>query len=202
MGVDEAAGAETADADLIERYVAALAYFGQRVADVADHEWDLPTPCDEWDVRQIVAHVVLGEAQFTDVLAGRSGATNGSDPMEVDASIVGVHPMSVWRGTALAAIEQVRQPGVLERTYDHPSGTLTGRQLVGWRISENLLHGWDLAQAVGRPAPIDDDMAEGVLDFWLPVALEMAPSGDYGEPREPPADVSAGERLLALVGRR
>lgn len=182
--------------DLAEQYVKALATFGEQVQDVADHEWDLPTPCVEWDVRQLVAHVVLGEAQLTDLIRGESGAM-----ADIDASIVGVSPMSVWRGTALAAIEAARSPDIDTRTYEHAAGALSSAQLLGWRISENLVHAHDLGVAIGRPKPVDDDLAEACLTFWWPVALELSESGDYGPAQEPAEGASAGERLLFLLGR-
>lgn len=183
-------------AEIAEQYVAALAIFGQQVQDVADHEWDLPTPCVDWDVRQIVAHVVLGEAQLTDLLRGEAGAM-----AEIDASIVGVSPMSVWRGTALAAIEASRAAGIDQRSYEHAAGTLSSTQLLSWRISENLVHAHDLSVAVGRPKPIDNELAEASLTFWWPLALELGESSEYGAATEPPADATAGERLLFLLGR-
>lgn len=182
--------------ELSEQYVAALAIFGQQVQDIADHEWDLPTPCVDWDIRQVVAHVILGEAQLTDLIRGEAGAM-----ADIDASIVGVSPMSVWRGTALAAIEASRTPGIDKRSYEHVAGKLTSAQLLGWRISENLVHAHDLGVATGRPKPIDDELAEACLTFWWPVALELSSSGDYAPAAEPPAEASAGERLLFLLGR-
>lgn len=182
--------------ELVEQYVAAMAIFGQQVQDVADHEWDLPTPCTEWDVRQVVAHVILGEAQLTDLVKGASGSMT-----DVDASIVGVSPMSVWRGTALAAIDSARSEGMADRSYPYGGGEIAGTQLLGWRISENIVHAHDLSIAIGRERPVDDDLAEACLAFWWPVALDLGSSGDYATANEPPADASAGERLLFLLGR-
>lgn len=182
--------------DLAESYVGALAIFGEQVRDIAEHEWDLPTPCTDWDVRQVVAHVILGDAQFTGMVRGEDHFEN-----EVDASIVGVAPMSVWRGTALAAIEAARTPEVIDRRFEHPSGAIDGAALLGWRISENLVHAWDLSVAVGRPRPVDDDLAEACLAFWWPVAMELGTSGEYAPAGEPPAGASAGVRLLFLLGR-
>ena len=45
------------------------------VRDVADHEWDLPTPSVEWNVKEVVAHVVLGEAHLPMVLSGDTTTT-------------------------------------------------------------------------------------------------------------------------------
>jgi len=183
--------------EVVERYVEALAFFGGQVQGVQDHEWDLDTPCAEWNVKQLVAHVVLGEALLRRLIDGEAAG----DQVEVDASVLGIHPMSTWRGTALAAIDAARTPGVVERGMDHPAGANSGGQILGSRISENLVHGWDVSVAVGRPVQLPEDLAEYVLDFWMPAFSDLSGSADYTPSLEPPPGAAAGVRLLALLGR-
>ena len=40
-------------------YTAACAFFGEQVLGIGDEDWPLPTACADWDVRSVVAHVVL-----------------------------------------------------------------------------------------------------------------------------------------------
>ncbi len=134
--------------DVIELYVDALAVFGNAVRDVADHEWDLPTPATEWNVREVVAHVVLGEAHLPVVLAGETTATQS----EFSVELLGSNPLTTWRGTALRAIEVVRAPGISTQVFDVDMGSVTGRQLLGYRITDNVVHAWDIHVAVGRPS--------------------------------------------------
>lgn len=188
---------EAVEMSVVDRYVASLARFGEEVRDVQDHEWDLPTPCPDWDVRSVVAHVVLGEAQVAPLVAGESLASGD----EVDASIVGTHPMSVWRGTALTAIDAARSPDMVDTMYDHPKGRLLGAHLLGFRICENLVHAHDLSVAVSRPREIDEAQAEWCLDFWLPRVDDLLAMADFGVASEPAADATAADRLLALLGR-
>lgn len=183
-------------ASVVDVYVEALAVFGNAVRDVADHEWDLPTPCPEWTVKEIVAHVVLGEAALPSVLAGDSTVTQAA----FGPDLLGPSPLTTWRGTALRAIETARQPGVAERVFDLDMGAVTGEQLLNYRITDNVVHAWDLNVGVGRPEPIADPQAEWLLDFWLPAAAEMGDSVFFAKPVEPLGD-TASDRLLALLGR-
>jgi len=183
--------------DIPALYVEALAIFGRAVQDVQDHEWDLPTPCEDWDVRQVVAHVVLGEAAMTAAIAG-DDAMGG---LEVDARVVGLNPMATWRGTALKAIDAARTEGLVDASYKHPSGRVRGAQLLGYRISENLVHAWDISVAVSRRQDPDNKLAEFVLDFWLPAVGDLQSSADYGDALMPVDGAAAGARLLALLGR-
>jgi len=182
--------------DPVELYVEALAVFGNAVRDVAGHEWDLPTPSTDWNVKEVVAHVVLGEAHLPSVLAGETTTTQTS--FSVD--LLGLNPLATWRGTALRAIEAARAPGVIDLVLDVDMGKVPARQLLGYRITDNVVHAWDLLVAVGRPVPIEDRYADWLLDFWQPVAHQLADSEFFGTPKEPRSD-SLSDRLLSLLGR-
>ncbi len=182
---------------LIKRYIGAVAGFGEGVQGIADHEWDRSTPCGDWTVRDLVAHVVLGEAHFTSVLKGESTSAQ----TDFGSDLLGLTPMTTWRGTALLAIETVRAPGVAEADYAIDVGLVSGKQLLGNRITDNVVHTWDLGVALGRPEPISDNNAEWLLDFWQSVAPKLGTTDSYGPPVEPPPEATASTRLLALLGR-
>jgi len=187
---------DTEAVDVVELYVDALADFGNAVRDVAEHEWDLPTPSTEWNVKEVVAHVVLGEAHLPAVLSGDTTETQTS--FSVD--LLGQSPLASWRGTALKAIEAARAPGIADQIFTLDMGTVPGRQLLGYRITDNVVHAWDLRVATGRPQPVADGFADWLLDFWQPVAAQIANSEFFGAPKTP-ASSAASDRLLALLGR-
>ncbi len=182
--------------DVAQLYVDALAVFGNAVRGIADHEWDLPTPSTEWNVKQVVAHVVLGEAHLPLVLAGDTTTTTS----ELNVALLGSNPLTTWRGTALRAIDAAREPGVVDRSFDLDMGSVSGRQLLGYRITDNVVHAWDLQVAVGRPSAIEERFAEWLLDFWQPVAGRITDGEFFASPTQP-ASATASDRLLALLGR-
>lgn len=185
---------ETPAADIRDYYSRAAAGFGEQVAIIGDEEWDLPTPCTDWIIKAVVAHVVVGEAQVPDLIDGRP-----LHPLDIDASVLGHDPISVWRGTAIKALEAVAQAD-LEMVVQHRFGALPLSQVVGFRITENLVHAWDIATARGVACDLDAELAEWCLEFWLPFADRLGGSGAFGTMVEPAYD-SAGTRLLALLGR-
>lgn len=189
---------ETPDEQLVDYFVRASATFGEMVRSVGDEEWELPTPCSDWDVRTLVAHVVVGDAQVPVLLAG--------EPVEYVAeynpTVLGLNPLAAWRGTALAAIRAFAQPAVLEKRYAHPVGNVRGRTVIGFRISDSLVHAWDLAQAVGEDVILDPELCEYALEFWFPMAQTLSSSGFYGAALMPADDADVATRLLALLGRR
>lgn len=189
--------AERTDDELVDYFVRASAFFGEQVRIVGEDEWELPTPCAGWDVRTVVAHVVVGDAQVPALLAG--------EPVpfveEYDPSVLGQRPLAAWRGTALAAIRAFAAPGVLERRYAHPVGNVRGRTVIGFRISDSLVHAWDLATAIGEEVMLDPELCEYALDFWFPMASTLASSGFYAPAQMPAEGAGPAERLLALLGR-
>ena len=66
------------------------------------------------------------------------------------------------------------------------------------------MHGWDLAEATGQKLVIDEDIAEAVYGT---TSSMMQPNGSYPrgdsfkEPVEIGEDASAGEKMLAYLGR-
>ena len=77
---------------------------------------------------------------------------------------------------------------------------LTLERLLGARISDNVVHGWDISQALSVPYEIEEETAAWLLDFWLPSFDFLADSEHFSTPVEP-VDDSPSARLLALLGR-
>jgi uncharacterized protein (TIGR03086 family) len=172
------------------------------VAAVTEDQWDLPTPCSDWTVRQLVNHVVGGNRLFTRVLSGEPlpprdqlGARAGEDQLGTD-------PAAAYAGSAADLLSALRAPGVLAGTYTVPAATLPGPAIVHLRTVETLVHGWDLARATDRPTPFPEDLAEGELAFSRDL-LGRIPEGrhPFGPSQPVDDDAPAIDRLAALLGR-
>ncbi len=173
----------------------ALAYFGETLALVGEADWDRPV--DEWDIRRLVAHVIINDAQISALVRGEGVAWT----TEVDTSAIGTNAMATWRGVALGLLGALDGTGALQTTYSHPSGAATGAQLAGMRVVENLAHGWDLAQALGVDRPLPGPLAEWALDFVRPMAGAVLDSEHFAAPIPLGLEANAATRLLALMGR-
>jgi uncharacterized protein (TIGR03086 family) len=185
-----------ASADVVDLYIRALAAFGNQVVALSDEQWLQTTPCPEWDALTLCAHVVLGEAQVVEMIDGHTSPADRA--MEV--GILGSDPVAAWRGTALRAIEEVRVAD-LDTVVKHPLGPQPLSRVLGFRITDNLVHAWDLSVVRDDPMELDSEIAQWCLDFWLPMADSLTASGYFG-PMTEPADDTPGARLLALLGRR
>jgi uncharacterized protein (TIGR03086 family) len=176
---------------------AATGQFRRHLALVADDEWTAATPCTDWDVHYLVAHVVGGNRFASLVLAGRTAAE--AMQVVIGSPQLGADPLGAFTETSAEQRERFGQPGALDRLVDHPLGELTAARFLDLRTFDVALHSWDLATAIGCPGELDPSLAEHVLD----IVLDEAPGMGFGI--EPCGDVepeaTTMERLLDLCGR-
>jgi len=184
--------------DLLDGLDLAVAEFRRRLLEVDAASWTLPTPCDGWDVRYLVAHVVGGDLFAQLVL---DGSTAG-EAMEVvlRGDLLGSDPVAAHDEVAARQREAFRAVGALDAVIDHPAGSITGGQFLELRVFDVTVHAWDLARSVAGDQQLDAALAATVLD--LVVAM---PDG-LGFGIEPLGDAIATDspqvRLLDLSGRR
>ncbi|MGW1494967.1 TIGR03086 family metal-binding protein [Streptomyces sp. NPDC002402] len=174
----------------------------QLVEAVAEDQWTAPTPCSDWNVSQLVDHLVTGQRVFTDVMAEQptsqgpeQSAGTESTPASLKAAV---------RESAGALAAAFARPGALERTVQAPIGEVPGAVALHLQTIEHLVHGWDLAQATGQKALFDDTSVEREIEFarGLVAQLPPAPDGPFAVSRTAPADAPAIDHLAALLGRQ
>jgi uncharacterized protein (TIGR03086 family) len=162
------------------------------ILDSSDQQWDAPTPCDGWTVRDIVGHVIDTERDFL--------ARQGLDPGEpVDLA----DPASAWRGHAARVAEILDCDDVAGREYDGYFGRTTIAATMadfygGWHV---VIHGSDIARATGQPWSISNEEAKALhatADAW---GEALYSQGVCGAAVPVPDDATATDRLLARLGR-
>ena len=75
---------------------------------------------------------------------------------------------------------------------------------VGFHLLDTLVHGWDVAVAVGRPLDYDDELAAAGLALAETVPdgpLRDAPGAAFAHAVPVGAGATVWERALALTGR-
>lgn len=170
------------------------------VEGIRAQQWDDPTPCSDWNVRDLTNHVVLGNRMFADILSGGTPATAG--PERADTGQVPGDVPAACREVGEALLAAFRQPGALERMVTVPFGTVPGIAALHLRITELLAHGWDLARATGQPAAFPEQIVERELEFSKEKLAELPPDRKPFAPPQPVAeDAPAIDRLAACLGR-
>jgi uncharacterized protein (TIGR03086 family) len=170
------------------------------VASLRPDELSKPTPCTEWNVRQLVEHMTGVNWAFAGAAGGQrpEGAGHGTGSASSGEDVAGAYAAS-----ARAALAAWRAPGTLERTLTLPFGQMPGAQAIGFNIGDQLVHTWDLAKATGRDRALDPEVCGAVLErvrqFVGPEA--RGPGRPFG-PEMPCAETAAiHDRLAAFLGR-
>jgi uncharacterized protein (TIGR03086 family) len=178
-----------------------LATTQQLVGEIHDAQWTSPTPCTDWNVRDLVNHLVNGNLGFADLPHGRP--PSGED-IHRGAGVdrLGEAPVLTYRYAANALLAAFRRPGALDQPITVAIGTVPGVVAVHLRIIETLVHAWDLALATGRSVGFPDDVVEQELAISQE-RLTGAPAGRwlFAPPRSAPVDAPALDRLAARLGR-
>lgn len=192
---------------IVDRFVLASAEFERRLQTVQAGQWVWPTPCTEWNVRQLVNHMVRGNLNYLHLLDGGS-RDEFLRMREVDA--LGDDPILAYTGSVRECGEAFTAPGVLHRVLDYPMGQAPGQQALAVRTTDTLIHTWDLARAIGGEDILDTDLITWIDDHLYEIyagLAEMPTSVDtshryFAAPES--ANTCAAtrqDRLLRLMGR-
>jgi uncharacterized protein (TIGR03086 family) len=170
---------------------------GGLIEGVRSDQWELPTPCTDWDVRALVEHI-LGWIRVFDAAA--NGGVFEGDPADYR---LGDAPAEDFRSSADSLVEGWRAGGT-ERTVRLTMGEMPAPMVFDMTLMEYVTHGWDVATATGQPVPFTDAEAEEVLGRARATLKPeyRGPDTAMGEEAEAPAGAPAVVRLAAFMGRR
>ena len=161
------------------------------------------TPCGDYNVRALVDHLA-----WAAVLSQRAATRM---PLEHDWSSLtpapfldGV-PVERWAAAVPAELDTAADAWADPAAWQ--GETLMGTtpmpaEVVGpLMLAEFVLHGWDLARAIGAPYDVPAELGEATLAAVRPVAQMGRDGGWYGPEVPVPADAPAFDRALGLTGR-
>ena len=169
------------DPDPGDMHLAVCGRFSAAVA-AADGKWDRPSPCESWNARDIVEHVI----GFHDVLLLRPLGCKPERPRD--------DPRQRWALTVEALGAALGREDLFQRIAD-------GQTLLPKLTRDVLVHTWDLARAVGADDGLDPDWCAIIFER-LPADLEaLTNSRMFAAPAaiEDGADIQS--QLLARLGR-
>jgi uncharacterized protein (TIGR03086 family) len=169
------------------------------LANVTVDQLDMRTPCESWNVRDVVNHLVGANNWFAGTMTeGESAPEDKNDYASGDY-------LSAYDSACKASVAAFDAPGALEKTVRLPFGELPAAMYLGLATNDVFAHGWDLAKATGQPTDLDPDVAVPLLaamEAGLPDALR-GPDGvaPFGPKRSAPPGAPAADKLAAFLGR-
>jgi uncharacterized protein (TIGR03086 family) len=167
---------------------------GGVITQIRPDQLDTPTPCSQFTVRGVLEHMIGGATAFA---AGFRGEPAPSADLGPPADpIAGV-------GQALTdLIDAVHSPGALDRTIAAPFGDVPGEAFARFVVLDGLVHGWDIATALGQPYEPPDELVAAVDGFAREAIVPaMRDAGMFAAPAEARAGATPIEQLVAFTGR-
>ena len=185
--------------DVASMHSRAVAEFVRRL-DGVKGRWDAPTPCGAWNVRALVNHVVAEDLWTVPMM---EGATLDDVGDRFDGDVLGDDPVAVGRAAADAATVATAGAVVAGRVVHLSFGDTPAEEYAYQLAADHVIHGWDLAVAVGGDPEMHPDLVES-LAVWFAEREELyRGSGAIGdrpaENGEDPTDPQG--RLLRAFGR-
>lgn len=185
----------TQQTDPREVYSTSAAWVSGLLAGVRADQLDLPTPCDEFDVRTLAGHLVATVARL--IAIAELGSPDSVSPFSPDHDAASFDTLVEKARVAWA------DDAVLDAPVVVPWGAVPGRSAVWGYARELLVHGWDLAVATGQPAQADPAIVDPVAAEFraLLPAESRVPGVPFGPIVEPRSEAGPLERLANFAGR-
>jgi uncharacterized protein (TIGR03086 family) len=193
------------DTETLKLVEEGFAWARSRIVGIGDTPLNAPTPCENWDLRQLINHAVNAVATIAGVLTGPDtvdawgpGAVSADEMANIDSG----WPNPVLRYDELTStIVETAKTDPPERTFlmhgAHQRTIVLARAVV----FDSVVHGWDIAKATGQEATIPSALAEPLLAFAASI-----PDGSRAPSFAPTIDMSASAsptaRLVGFLGRQ
>ena len=167
--------------------------FARALSSVTASQWALATPCDEWDVGQLVRHVIATHRRVYSLLDGSTS---------IDAS-AHADLVQEWANATMAIRDALASPElantpVRARNGEQPFGTLVS----GLLTIDTLCHTWDLARAVGADETLDATAVAKAHSVLSAVGDLIRARGGFAAAIESAPTADPQTRFLNFAGRR
>jgi uncharacterized protein (TIGR03086 family) len=148
---------------------------------------DGATPCDEWNVRTLMNHMLDTQHYFVGAARGEEVSPPSPKPPE----LLSDDPVRDFDRARAATLSTFGEPGVIEKTG--PS--------LGIAFADQLLHGWDLAKATAQDATMPEGLSAAAYEMIHGRFTDDQRKGVFNPEVAVGSDASAQDKLLAYTGR-
>jgi uncharacterized protein (TIGR03086 family) len=177
------------------------------VDSVRQADLDRATPCEGWNLLNLLAHMTIQHHGFAAAARG-FGADMETWRVESVVDAVKAAPARAYSEAAHDVLEAFAADGVANAQFALPEfgegAVFPGDMAMGFHFVDYVVHGWDVAASLGVPYELPGEVIAAVL----PLALAV-PDGDIrsgaGLPFARAIEGAEGdglERILRHLGRR
>jgi uncharacterized protein (TIGR03086 family) len=159
---------------------------------------DRATPCNDWDLRTLLNHVILWTAYSAERRA--HGESVAEDLMNTEFT---AEPgfKEDYAAQIDRAVKAWSDPEAWEREIGVMGDATPAADVAAMLIMEMVLHGWDVAKATGQEYVCDDAVAATLLNTVEAQAELFRKYQGFADVVPVPDDATAFDRALSLSGR-
>lgn len=154
-----------------------------------------PTPCAEWDVRALLAHV-------TGVVTNMGLGVSGQELLpDVGAFELGADPAAQFQTAAATTLAAWKANG-LEGEVNVGAGPMPAVVAANINLLDTATHAWDIARATGQDGELPEDVAAAALaSAHMVVTDDIRQFAGFTEAQPVGAGASTTDQLAAYLGR-
>jgi uncharacterized protein (TIGR03086 family) len=167
---------------------AALEALSSVTGGITERDWEAPTPCQQWNVTQVLQHATGDQLAWASSITGQPGPAENPFAPSGRLNERPVAMVDHARQAAAQAWAQVNRDAAAVPT-PLPQGPMPASLASGACALDAAIHAWDLAVATGQPSPLTAALAvalhqaasqivEPVRGFAYAAALSPAPGDD------------------------
>ena len=184
---------EEDEAKAPQYYEMAVAVARQYITRVRANQWDVQTPCPDWNVQQLISHIV-GSANRVPSVLGGTGYTSADD-------ILGDDALAAFDTITKTAITAFQAYGSMDQVVTSPAGESSAGNYTLGQANEMLVHGWDLAKATGQDTTMNADLLEMAYARAQRSRERLHKSPVWGDEADVAEDADTQAKFLAILGR-
>lgn len=159
-------------------------------------QWERPTPCEGWNVRDLLNHLTSEHLWAPHLLRGETLEQVGS---RYDGDVLGEDPVGAWRRAISSSVLAWGQADA-DGTVHTSMGQIPLVEYASQMLVDLTVHAWDLARAVGVRPHLVADAVEECLAYEQPRVGAGEVPGIFAAP-VPTESESRVDQLVALLGR-
>jgi uncharacterized protein (TIGR03086 family) len=164
------------------------------IAGVRPDQLDEPTPCAEWNVRELLTHMI-------GVIENLGRRARSREPIDVTEYELEPKFLNQFRRVARSTMLAFQSRPVTDEVQMFGRQTLVAT-LLRINVLDTAAHTWDLARATGQAEELPADLAEAALDAAQhEVPLDNRMPEIFGPPVDVAPDATPTERFVAYLGR-
>ena len=143
----------------------------EAVRDVCSTDLDRPTPCAGWTLLDLLAHMTVQHHGFASA-AGGFGAELARWDVAGVVDAARRDPAGTYADAAAGVLAAFADAGA-QTPFALPEFgadvVVPGEMAIGFHLVDYVVHGWDVAAALGRTYRVPDDVAAAALTVALAV---------------------------------